>query len=444
MPKLNDITPIIPKIINAIWVGGILNEAGQKNMENWRAMNPDYQMKLWIDTSLYHEDALKDQFLKLRHWAAQHDIQLCDVSHRDNPNYFIQAKRKDILENKPNEKYYVDEINLLFKNYASASDLLRLEILNEGGIYFDAKDVFPKKPLGDLAAPYGFLYNYQRPGRLNNDLLASVPQGEFINMYRQMAYNNYEKLYADFRKLRGHRNPMFTSPFIYNSVHARFQSTLDLAGPMGLRDTIKQFVAEKQLSEEQEAALHFDKAYYDAPEDTALSWVGNALNNYDDLGPIFRNFVREYFSVALEKVSQTHAAASYQQSINKIIKRIDALPPTIPLPEIYTACQEGFDGDTWRELDNVCATLLTTFGRVSKTAETLIHYCTNHVTAENFRNTLKIGIHDPCPEKFELESFINQVLNATEPNLIAFNLFLPKAPPASEPRPQAHQHFTLS
>ena len=57
-------TPIestLPRHLHAIWLGGLLQEAGKKNIEAWSETNPDYTMNLWIDSSTYKNWTEKEQ-----------------------------------------------------------------------------------------------------------------------------------------------------------------------------------------------------------------------------------------------------------------------------------------------------------------------------------------------------------------------------------------------
>ncbi len=45
-------TPIIPKIIHQIWIGGPLPEVFKKYMDSWRAMHPDWRYILWTDENI--------------------------------------------------------------------------------------------------------------------------------------------------------------------------------------------------------------------------------------------------------------------------------------------------------------------------------------------------------------------------------------------------------
>src|SRR5579862_4669334 len=72
--------PTIPKSIHFIWVGKLLNSDGRNNIKNWKKTNPDYDVNLWIDSSLYPEKfAQTDDYINFMNWAKENKIIIKDI-----------------------------------------------------------------------------------------------------------------------------------------------------------------------------------------------------------------------------------------------------------------------------------------------------------------------------------------------------------------------------
>lgn len=410
---------LIPKRLNAIWLGGVLSEDGQQNIQSWREKNPDYTVTLWVDSSLYDEEK-KKSYQSLVKWAATHNIIIADVAISSSNNPTIRPAA-NVYEHMMSKHFYSDEINGEHRNLAAASDLLRLEILaEEGGAYIDAKDVYTTvRPLGQLQAKHGFLYNDQGNGSLNNDLLASAQHGELIQGYRKRVHNNYEVMYQNPEKVRAHRNPLFTSPYFYAGMQSRIRSTLELSGPDALYRTIEDFALRHHFTEEERKELHFDKSLYNAPDKTALSWIGTKAAKYDDLIPIFRNFVREHFHHAINKIIKQSHSSHEIELLKTFNQRLISLPTTLSLKDIYRTCVEGISANDLRNMQRVTRGLTHSLKNCCQSTEALAAFCEKEIDPETFRKTLKIGIMAPEDKKLDLKRFIRKVLDGFngEPNL---------------------------
>lgn len=124
-------THVIPRIIHFIWAGGakIMPVTGLTNVIAWAKANPDFAVKIWIDSKTDPECIAKyqDAFTSLGGMP---------------PNIIFN----DIAE--PGKTISSDEIRYeidhLCPNYGASSDMLRYNILfEEGGAYFDCMDVNP-------------------------------------------------------------------------------------------------------------------------------------------------------------------------------------------------------------------------------------------------------------------------------------------------------------
>lgn len=139
-----------PNTIHIIWVGGPLQERHALRIEQWRQLNPDYEVCLWIEPRLLDEKVLSD----LQEWANETKITLreCDKLNWEDISELGDAEAIENL------RHWISELlDDKIPNYGAVSDLYRYLILfSEGGWYVDT-DIIPEKPLPtDLVLDYEF------------------------------------------------------------------------------------------------------------------------------------------------------------------------------------------------------------------------------------------------------------------------------------------------
>jgi Leucine-rich repeat (LRR) protein len=128
----NSLCFTIPKIIHKVWLGDKpLPFDAMRNLVRNASLNPDYEIKLWVDNPLRTQS------------------QLIDAGFSS-----VLFKRVEILTFSAPAKLEAAILrecaNTRYRNYPAASDILRLSLLKDfGGVYLDV-DVALKEPLGDL------------------------------------------------------------------------------------------------------------------------------------------------------------------------------------------------------------------------------------------------------------------------------------------------------
>lgn len=125
--------PEIPKIAHYVWLGGNLPDYARSNIISFAMDNPDWSVNVWTDNPAKLKGHLVDQglssdaFLHFHVWDVKQAIETV-------PEHL----RRDF------SGVYAREVSGPYRNYAAASDLLRLAILYQwGGLYMDT-DVFVK------------------------------------------------------------------------------------------------------------------------------------------------------------------------------------------------------------------------------------------------------------------------------------------------------------
>lgn len=308
----------IPNKMHAIWLGSLLDQAGRNNVAAHARKNPSKTMNLWIDSSLYPGGVRfkeSSEYKEFQRWADSNRIIIRDVNDQD----------KDMREGMLSKDFYDDEIQGSNRNLAAASDLLRLEILlREGGIYFDAKDVFPgpMKFPKKMQTPVGFLCHWHdEMMSINNDILATEAGGEIIKRLRDAVHQNYRELYQDSRKLRAHRDPGYTSPEFWEGKNSRKLSTLEVSGPIALAKLLFELqqdpnVLGKLASAYSLEATNVPTEFYSTPPHTAGSWVDHkSEHEFDSVQNKLRNLLRSYFVKQLQEYKTEIPSGSSSPSL---------------------------------------------------------------------------------------------------------------------------------
>ncbi|WP_172458120.1 TcdA/TcdB catalytic glycosyltransferase domain-containing protein [Legionella quinlivanii] len=297
---------LIPKRMNYIYIVNPLEISSENNhlatIASFKQIYPDYITTLWITSSAYTSEQLQN----LIQWAKVNKIHLLDSGLLDG-------------HIGPNEGMY--KLELLRRNYAAASDQLRLAILYHfGGIYSDVDVVPDPEPDNrlpdDLNAPLGFYihdgevrftqYN-QHPLALfkmakqfndspafycrmsygtSNDFIMSVKHCPIITKIQEKIASKYLTPVADLLKGIDCRDPWGSaSSNLDKPLPTRAflkHWTIEVTGPTSLHD-----IYEQELPNQNEAINqneNFLRSFYFANELTWLKLVekqvafpGNAL-----------------------------------------------------------------------------------------------------------------------------------------------------------------------
>jgi mannosyltransferase OCH1-like enzyme len=178
----------VPRSIHYVWVGeNCIPDSALRNIYRMHQTNcsqkslDSFKIFVWTDNpkrilnSMYNAEKSDDLILS----------QLARNSNKDGKitvkHYSVLVKcaeNKDIADHKV--KLYLDGLvtrNLYgpFRNYACASDILRLFALNLGGIYLDVDvSVIDKIPVSCLTSEHG-LRNYYKNSMLFNNVMIAAP-----------------------------------------------------------------------------------------------------------------------------------------------------------------------------------------------------------------------------------------------------------------------------
>lgn len=161
---------VIPRIAHYIWLGGTLPEYARSNIVSFQANNQDWQVNIWSDNPARLRNNMIDQGLSE---TAMGRINIANVN--DALEHAPPHLRRDL------SGVYAREVSGPYRNYAAASDLLRLAVLYQhGGLYMDT-DVYvdPSAPLGPINAVRSpasqVLFAELTGSGQGNHLLASQP-----------------------------------------------------------------------------------------------------------------------------------------------------------------------------------------------------------------------------------------------------------------------------
>ncbi|MFJ1269135.1 pentapeptide repeat-containing protein [Legionella lytica] len=238
--QFESISDLIPNRAHFIYVVNPIRDKDQLALiAQFKALNPDYATTLWIDKSVYSEEAIST----LTDWAKEKSIHLLDIVTSIAP-YLT-----------PLDNYY--QFELLRKKPGAASDILRILILKHfGGIYSDI-DVLCVAPLGTINDSYGMQVNFgertvtkagQHPLREhdenseqnpNNDMLIARPYHPFLDEYIARIQQNYEKTASELFPKDGTRDFHYEQDYetVGNALF-RKQWTIYATGPGALLNTV--------------------------------------------------------------------------------------------------------------------------------------------------------------------------------------------------------------
>jgi hypothetical protein len=394
---------VIPKHLHAIWIGPIQNmgEEGLNNLVEWKQRNPDYSVNLWIDSATFSTEEDRVTYENLQKWAIENNITLHDIGVGQNTNGIVAEK--DLYKKMKCKGFYDDEVLGVHKNLAAASDLLRLEILKrDGGVYFDVNDIIaPDEPLGDIHAPFGFLYHQNDLGE-NNDVLASIPNGGAVQTFIDMQFEKYKKLYGDETKVKSHRSHLYSRYDMYSGENSRKNSTQQLSGPGLLFGLWSKLVEQGKLFKEangrsipDESVFHYPNSKLAMTQEQSHSWYNAKEANIDEVKCILRNNIRVYYTKNIEKLinSLNHAIAQKQsssyffrsnQKIDDYQKLITILneskialnAPDIqkPMTETYQDLISKLEKKEYRLLSDYNINLFNEFPTVVDNAEAFLNY----------------------------------------------------------------------
>ncbi|WP_380178550.1 glycosyltransferase family 32 protein [Kalamiella sp. sgz302252] len=174
----------IPKEIHYIWLGKEkISDSAIHNIISASKTNPEYNITLWSD----NPEKLKNQILNKGY--SQAIFSRINIKQPNLSTKVAAAISRECTDNN-------------FKNYAAASDIMRLAVLKDyGGIYMDV-DVAMKAPLGDIKAQRQsstgeidcliFQEKSERGVRFSNAVIAAPKNSKGIEKMLNAAVAPYE------------------------------------------------------------------------------------------------------------------------------------------------------------------------------------------------------------------------------------------------------------
>lgn len=446
---------IIPSKLHAVWLGKVLDKEGRDNVVAWRKKGKTYECNVWIDSSTYSNEN-KGELLNLLSWAKENNIKICDVN--PNPHWKIKhssyVNRSDVYEGMIYKQYYNDETAGYYPNYAAASDMLRVTILDtDGGIYFDARDMHPPaNPLPKVfKAKNDFLF-HARMGTYNNDLLAAAPGSVDLRNYMETIKENYRRLYKGANLLEAHRNP--NREGVSSGFNARRSSTIGASGPMALINSLK-----KGYRDWTDAIplCHFPDECYTQPPGQDVSWFDpNLQQDAKYVLMLLGNSVKEYLTgnflntkiqtLSNQPLFQSSALKNVLTQLQQGLSAFDS--SLMPLAEIYKTCVADIrHGKSYHELGGkdkeMYKDILRTIEKCMKSASNLIELGHNkQLDAKTvFEMLSRIGPHATVgmSERIDLGKFVTDVLLTTDgkPDLPALEKYgIKYIPPGTEAEPE--------
>ncbi|WP_419420468.1 TcdA/TcdB catalytic glycosyltransferase domain-containing protein [Legionella sp. D16C41] len=411
----------IPNAIHAVWLGKPPSSDVLNNVRDWKVKNPTFDARLWIDSSTYTEDERLNDLPKLLKWAKENKVIICDISLPKEASKDNLVGEQELYLAMPGKQFFDDEISGEYRNLAAASDILRAEILYKyGGIYIDAKDMFPNAPIPqDFKLKFGFAFHDCGQNRLNNDLIASIPKGTIIGEYRQTILNNYKNLYQKSRLLDAHRNNNLRNPNLLVGGDTRYLTTLQTSGPGALSSMIEQLSrflvlipeANSPIYDFDESSLFMPNEIFNIPNHGSdVSWNDLTIT-YEKIKPYLFNYFCEYWSVkiaeeieGLDKImgnsnSGLSFLTNYFEKIDpdlyearKILvgikNNLDKLPRSLSPDDFFKACLYRLDEKALKVFENVRPDFCDRFQYSFEKFNSRFSLCEKEITDKNFQQAL--------------------------------------------------------
>ncbi|WP_419418501.1 TcdA/TcdB catalytic glycosyltransferase domain-containing protein [Legionella sp. D16C41] len=460
----------IPNTIHAVWLGKLPPVSVLDNVNCWKLTNPNFAVKLWIDSSTYTEQEKVGGLPDLLKWAKENKITICDISLPAKASKDNLIGEQALYLDMPARRFYDDETMGEFRNLAAASDILRTEILyKQGGIYIDANDLFSNAPIPvDFNLKFGFAFHDCGHSGVNNDLMASVSKGTIVSEYRQQIINNYQFLYQNKRLLDAHRNKNLRSPSLLAGGDTRHLTTLKTSGPAALGNLIERLMrllefipeANSPIYDFDESSLFMPTEIFNIPKHGSdVSW--NDLNmTYKAIKPYLFNYFCEYWSSKIDeemeslekKLSHFNSGMSFltnyftknnselydtKKMLVKLKNSLENLPRSLPPNDFFQACINNFDKKIMEKLEDIHPDFWVKLQYAFANFDSRFSLCEKEITDKNFHQALFqistkgakpnwkdfialfIGLHE-APKDISYLSELVQEINSK--NLSAFRI----------------------
>lgn len=256
----------IPKIIHFIWLGQTLPGGRLNNILAWAHKNKAFQINVWLDSegdqinSIFgeHFSAAVENTKQLLNSMTQ-EIISCNSLNISNITIKEINDLKNTISELPQEEFYWEwirhEIDKLRPNYGTASDLLRLAILERyGGAYYDsdveAIDLCSRTSDEIWSNSITSLYLYNLS---SNDIIICSPKDPLLGKWRQQVILNQKAKSKSFMQ-QMYDTYLSDSPFYItlNTMRTTGPSTIMLLSEIEREKIIKNTKLRKTATIESE------------------------------------------------------------------------------------------------------------------------------------------------------------------------------------------------
>ena len=229
--------PKIPNLMHFIWLGGALPKERLNNILAWKNSAKGVAVHLWLD-----ENSARAMDGDIRNLQSQ-GIVIRQISSLAKDGTPFDSLRKSLPTVREEGATGSGKTAVHGPSAAAVSDVARLEILSkEGGHYMDS-DNHPGKRASefkDMPAPSGFRLGWGKIGDsaqsldegFSNDAMSAVPNSDFINRYKETAYN---KLRGNFAGSKGSK-PAISAISQPADAYEKKESVMSTTGPNAMKE----------------------------------------------------------------------------------------------------------------------------------------------------------------------------------------------------------------
>ncbi len=257
----------IPKFIHWVWYGKDISPIFVANMQRVILDNPDYNFFIWSDrpgvlhNTIARMDGISSELMS--------EVEVLDPMH-------ALCAIEDEGVRKHISSIVARELGGPLRNYAAASDVVRLLILNcYGGIYMDA-DVEINYSLDDLSAPRGVMFLPSTRNLFSNAIIAASENNKLLyQCLKKVAYYYYLDPFCSEKSWEAKRSyPAAVSAYAFRTI-----GTTSMTGPRMVKRVIEEFMPDlfNSLGELQFGSA-FPKGMFKDPDDSGTSWLKPQFN----------------------------------------------------------------------------------------------------------------------------------------------------------------------
>ncbi|MDR6609112.1 RHS repeat-associated core domain-containing protein [Pseudomonas synxantha] len=242
----------VPAIAHFYWDGGDVPIWFLRNVLMFQNLNPEYDVSVWTSKTSQVLNTMADMRVGLD--PAERELAYREGGRLNipNPSMLFDALAGVYPEAKKIESLFYRESSGPYKNFAAASDILRLAATYVyGGLYMDG-DVAVAGPVGELKTVHGFMAHI-RGNQTSNAVIAAEPQSSLGKELLDRVVYAYSDEFAErFGRSNFGWDKKRNTPG--GGLYSRYRLTIYMTGPEMMLDYVR-FSSDGSMLDEREYSV---------------------------------------------------------------------------------------------------------------------------------------------------------------------------------------------